>query len=805
MRRSHIAAALLALALLAGCQDNPPNISLLQLERGGSIDFVCLCEATDGTWSGTQMASCDPETGDDGCSIFALVLQTNRGEIAVVDLGHRRLHDSDDRAPFTTFPHVGKFPSDLVVSRDGTQIFVVHVGEPTLAIVDTAGILGPTLPEPEFIDLPAQAQSVDLTGDLSHAFITLPSVNAIGLVEIGIEPLTVQVLPLVGEAPEPSPDASTDADDEPDVPDDVPDDLEDDVPDDVPDDLEDDVPDDVPVDAGVPGAPETFTPVEVKVVEADAYRRVFVSGFTADGGGGVLELDLDRLEAGDDALEAFEAIHLAGTPIAAFDVVDVVPTYSDETTTPDGRFLYAGDRDAPRLHVVDLDTGEEIDTSQSDPFAGRAIRTDGNVVDVLAVDFQEDGESTGDYEMDPLEMHGVFVYVLTSTGVVEVVDVYDRVCWYFMTDTDPDNDPVSCTPHVLRNVFDEEDSYPRWFDEPVLMSGDSEPITFLPTSCAMPTPCFADSDYIRPYAPPDAESRFSYGVTFFPEVPGEEPLRMPVIRRSVTETWGMIWEGRVPWTSGVGGNLSADGGSLDDPGMYFCAMGVLGAGMDASGSYEGDVLVIEDGPDPLDTDVDCSGHPSDGGAAYRIAGATQHTLAIEPVGQFDPETGLWNEDGFDLPREECFPFAVRYHVRASSQWIVSASETGFLHSTTIAGDGSCTESLPACTDWDDASDCTLLSSRASMDETFVNPYIRFTILDNDVAGTATDEETILRPGLAFFFPAVSGFQPLASKAATLPHSIAYSEHLDSLFISDRAWDGLLQFSPHSFSVVFEYN
>jgi hypothetical protein len=324
------------------------------------------------------------------------------------------------------------------------------------------------------------------------------------------------------------------------------------------------------------------------------------------------------------------------------------------------------------------------------------------------------------------------------------------------------------------------------------MTESGEPLTFLPTGCTMPTPCFRDADHILSYAPPDSESRFSYGVTFYPEIPDVDE-GMPLIRRSVTETWGFIWEGNLPWTSGVGGNLSADGTSLEDTGMYFCAMGVLA----------GDVLVIDDGPDPLDTDVDCSGFPPEGGAAYRIAEATQHALVLERVAQFDPETDGW-VDGFDLPLEECFPFAVAYHVRASNQWIVSASETGFLHSTTVAGDGSCTRSLPPCTDWDDPSDCTLLRGRASMNETYVNPYIRFAIRDNDVV-TPPGESTILRPGLSFFLGAVSGFQPLATKAATLPHSIAYNEQIDSLFISDRAWDGLLQFSPSSFSVIYEYN
>lgn len=806
MRRSSAGIPALVV-LLAACQDNPPNITLLQLERGGAIEFACLCEETDGSWSADRMESCDHRsdsvTGRTECATFALVLQTNRGEVAVVDLERRRLHDSDDRAPFTTFPQVGDFPSDLAVTEDGATVYVVHVGEPTMAILDASGLLGPTLPEPRFVSLPAPAQSISLMADGSRAFVTLPAIHALASIDLAADPPLIETLevgpepPDVDEEPEPSPDAATD----PDVVEMDADDAADLT------DVEEDGTTDVPADMPGEDAPvdllPAFMPVRVEVVED--LDRIFISGFDASGGGGVLELDLGAILSGADAHEALVAVHLAGTPVGAFDVAVVLPIFSDEETTPEGPYLYAANRDEQLLHVVDLTTGEQIDTTGGNPLVtGGAIRTDGLVTDVLAVSFEDDDdETTADYELEPLVLRGDFVFITTSTGLVEVVDVYDRTCWYLLTDGNDENDPISCTPHAVRNIFDDEDSYPRWSDEPRLLDAEGESLTYVATGTeSIPgTPVLAGKDYVRPYVDPDSEDRFSYGVTFYPDT--REAPQMPDIRRPRTETWGMIWEGRVPWTTGVGGNLSEDGSELNDPGMPFCAMGVRGHGM---GPYSGDVLVIEDGPEPLDADTDCSAFPADGGAAYRIVTATQNTLEIMPMEQFDVETDTWREP-YPAPVEECFPFAVRYHVRTSGLWTVSGSDTGFLHATVIDEAGRCADELPPCADWDDESTCTLRSGRALMDTTFVNPYIRLRIEPNgaDLPPLPAGDTSIMRPGLGFFLLSVRAFMPLATKVATLPHSLAYAEHYGTFFVSDRAWDGLLEFSPSTFTVIYEYN
>jgi len=785
------AAAVLASVLILACQEKPPEVTLLQLERGGSIEFACLCAEDDGSWTVADPSWCDRREGSTtsvaGCRNFALVLQTNRGEIAVVDLDARSLHDSDERAPFTTFPHVGDFPSDLAVSPDHESVYVAHIGEPTLAILSTAAMLGPSLPEPAAVALPAPALSIALDPAGAAAVVTLPSLGALGVVDLSSDPPAVSTLDLtIEETPEeeveeePEPDADADADesdaddafDVEDAPDaeDVPEADEDAAP---------DVPADVPDDAP-PALPHAFTPVEVEVADLGGTPLVLVSGFDGDGGGGILAFDLAEVLAGSEATAALRATLLEGRPISSFDVVTVSPDIGDGA--PEGTFLYAADRDDQILYAVDLETGEEL--------TGPGLRTDGIVVDVLAVEIEGDLPEEDDVPEYPLALNGTFVFLATSTGVLEVLDVYDRNCWQFR---EFGND-FSCAPHVMRGFYSEADSFPRWSGPPVLTDADGGTILYP----AVGVPGFADGDYDLADGCHDVdsspESFESHGITFYPNTP-DEGSACPDIRLQRGEIWTIAWEGTIPWTSGIGGNLSADGSVLSDPGLPFCALGVR----------DGDVLVIEDGPDPIDPGADCSAFPADGGMAYRISTATQYELALETAAQWDVESPVdWLEEGYPLPVEECFPYAVRFHVRSSGSWIVSGSRSGFLHSTALDGEGRCIDAAPPCTDWPGDGTCTLRQGRAYLDDLFVNPYLRFTIETNG-AVLAPDPSTILRPGLQYQITSISGFMPFANEVSALPAAVAWLPNLETIYLSDRAWDGLLEIDPWSLFVIHEYN
>lgn len=793
-RRHHVFIPTLVI-LLAGCTDKPSTINVTQLERGGDVETICLCRRDDGTVQGAPHSQCDPEDGDEDCAPYALLLQKNRGEIAVVDIMHRYLHDSDQRAPFVTFPQVGEFPSDMAVSEDGQRVWVVHMGEPTLAEVETADLLGPTLPETTFHTLPGRAGALTLAPDEATAFVTLPDMGALAVVDLTAEPPAVATYALSSEPlPEPALDAESG-----DASDDI---LDADDATDAPADIPPEVAADIPGEEGTVAPPVGFTPLRLEYVPVEGEGDgLLVCGFDDAGGGGVLVLDVAALM--DGTADAILAHHLRDTPISEIDVAHVDPVEGAGNGAPEGLYLYAADRDEPLLHVVDLQTGLELDTSGGNPLVrGGAIRTDGLVQDLLVVEFDEEEAIPSEFapeDLDPLDWYGVYIFAATSAGVVHAIDVYDRYCWYLV---DGGTD-LECTPHVMRNALPTTDSQPFWLEPPVVFSGE-EALTSL-EYCSALYPCFES------FEDTNADER-TYGITFYPRLPGDEETQAQ-IRRPLSETWTLVWEGKIQWSGGIGGNLSEDGTTLTDPAMPFCAIGIRGEG----DGYPGDVLVIEDGPMPLDEDTDCSSWPEDGSMAYRIVRATQSELTLEPVSQWSPESesALWLGVGtdappFPLPTEECFPFAVKYHIRTDRTWTVTGSRTGFLHSTALDEEGRCVDAFPPCESWaryDETGDCTLRRGRARMNEAFVNPYVRFVIDPQTLNWGASggQPDAIMKPGLGFSLLASSGFEPLSEWVSALPESMVYLDHTDLFYISDRGYDGLVELDPDSFSVLYSYD
>ena len=97
------------------------------LERSGEMSFVCVTEDSEGR----DIDSCpdlDPDD-DEPRSLLALVTQTLRGEVAVVDLTAGRVVDVDPSIPGYGFLPIGAMPQDIVSTPGGVASFV-GVGEP---------------------------------------------------------------------------------------------------------------------------------------------------------------------------------------------------------------------------------------------------------------------------------------------------------------------------------------------------------------------------------------------------------------------------------------------------------------------------------------------------------------------------------------------------------------------------------------------------------------------------------------------------------------------------------------------------
>ncbi len=154
---------LCSIATLFACSQTPTQVPLRTFERAQRLDVVCL-----------QLG--DPNTGEafvprprpaDECApvpanvdgrrfpnqLFALVTQTTRGELAVVNLTAGAIHDLNRALPGTNFLPVGGLPTDVAATPDGAMIFVASAEPNKAAIygIPSRRILGDKgfVPDPE--------------------------------------------------------------------------------------------------------------------------------------------------------------------------------------------------------------------------------------------------------------------------------------------------------------------------------------------------------------------------------------------------------------------------------------------------------------------------------------------------------------------------------------------------------------------------------------------------------------------------------------------------------------------------------
>ena len=128
----------LALLVTDGCSQEQVATSLRSLERSGRISFVCLAAPGTIPSPGLSLDECTSiryeSPTDYGISdgktnqphLYALVTQTTRGEVAVIDMSTKvnAVLDQNPRVPGANFLPVGAQPVDIVSTRDGDATFV---------------------------------------------------------------------------------------------------------------------------------------------------------------------------------------------------------------------------------------------------------------------------------------------------------------------------------------------------------------------------------------------------------------------------------------------------------------------------------------------------------------------------------------------------------------------------------------------------------------------------------------------------------------------------------------------------------
>ena len=140
-----VASGLVGLAIApvqSGCATQTTTVSTRALERSGRASFVCLGKPVAGESSlrpisdcnGTTVLSIDDyatDAGDGGADkdlphLYALVTQTTRGEVAVIDTTsiNNYVLDQDPSVPGANFLPIGAQPIDIVSTPGSTATFV---------------------------------------------------------------------------------------------------------------------------------------------------------------------------------------------------------------------------------------------------------------------------------------------------------------------------------------------------------------------------------------------------------------------------------------------------------------------------------------------------------------------------------------------------------------------------------------------------------------------------------------------------------------------------------------------------------
>lgn len=164
--------AAFAVAEMAGCAPAPVTVPTRSLERSGRLSFVCLGppgsshEIRPITDCSIQQVSeisdyGDPDAGPDSGLIvphlYALVTQTTRGEVAVVDTSARNnpVLDEDPSVPGANFLPIGAQPDAILSTKGGvaTYVGVTEIGKPGIFVLPSKRIR------------PASSKAVDVTVD----------------------------------------------------------------------------------------------------------------------------------------------------------------------------------------------------------------------------------------------------------------------------------------------------------------------------------------------------------------------------------------------------------------------------------------------------------------------------------------------------------------------------------------------------------------------------------------------------------------------------------------------------------------
>lgn len=313
---------------------------------------------------------------------------------------------------------------------------------------------------------------------------------------------------------------------------------------------------------------------------------------------------------------------------------------------------------APATAVTALNTSDYVETADPNDPEGVVIQANAPC---------ETGPCAGAVTPAPSALRGVFMAVTLRNGDITFVDLddYDAACR-----------EASCSsgqaayrfvrhaPRALATLTDP----PRLTAQPavtgIIRGTERTPIT---DTASIPSfACTASRAYNAPTGCSTANN-FGVELTRREDLAQSASVPDPYIARN--ESWGFTYEGVLPGLDQAGGALSVDGSALrlDLPGAAFCTRGTLAT------AAARDLVVLVSDPVPQAGDAElCRGVFGSGASAsnrdFEIDRAYEDRLVLRGSQDATPELVA-----------RCFPQATRFQVRAGGQWLVLGSRAGFVH------------------------------------------------------------------------------------------------------------------------------
>ncbi len=813
----------LGLAAATGCSNTSVISNTNNFSRAGDVDFVCIDVPSN---TARPLAECglnpssNAPTGDGTKHLHAVVTQSLRGELAVVDLAATAgvaLIDNSPGVPGYNFLPVGPFPEALATDvRSGTtpsSVWVASGGGRRIERVDVRALrrdprVPSEVPPVTGLELPGPPTdlALDVNGTTVTLFATVPSLGMVVAVDV-TDPLAPRIAEtfVVG--------GGSDA------------------------------------DAGVTG-------VEGRARALTLDRRTHRL-YVADGVAPAVHV----LEAGPLREVGQVAMGVSTRALALSGWTRQRTACPDAAADPDhcarARYLYGIAADDGTVVAYDLVRGARVQANllPAPNAVGRRIvptlpvdrvpltAPATSIIPLNTADYVEEADPAdpsgvivranapceaapcATSDTAPGTLRGVFMAVVSRDGSLTFLDVddYDAACREALC---PGNATTQAAYRFVRHapragvVLTQP---PRLTASPNLsgLLRGTERAALTDLNAAPMVACAAERTRQSP-STCDALSNYGVELTRREDFSAMVSVADPYVARN--EVWSFTYEGVLPGLDQGGGALSVDPEGrlrLDLPGAAFCVRGAL------ANSRARDVVSLASDPAPLPADADLCR------ATFGVEQSAQNRdFVIERA--FNGHLEL--RDGAVAPAlvARCFPQATRFQVRAAGQWLALGTSSGFLSAVRAdSTTGECVvdearqaeqdryaarclltraplamrpASCPAgraCTGGVDA----MGAARATLAPVFANPFFCLQLYPalTRPMGSQVDVAAPIPRETQVAFSITGAYEPFRATVGNLPLRVRWVPTVQRLFIVDTQSSGLLEYRTNPFTAGRQFN